>query len=268
MLAEEVNECIRRCEGGWRRRQNELPCNYAAQNSNLQSGSSAGLRGEERFWLWNPFNKPWQLICDNDDSETQKYVVFFIRNLQSTHRTPPRRECGVHIQFIFPAMPTYCLSSCPALNRPPENHQRLRTAWFLRDNQLANWAEPDFQNEQIFGPKMNKPIETNHPFWKLKQCWQYVCLYLLVAIAPHTNLPLEVCLFRDLLGKSSVPKGKIGPARLLQTLPKSTGSEPSHRCDRLLLPRVYERVQVRGCKWQQLPSFLPPARRRSDEQRE
>lgn len=53
-----------------RRRQNELPSNYAAQSLNLQSGSSAGLREEERFWFW-------QLICNNDNSETQKYVFFF-----------------------------------------------------------------------------------------------------------------------------------------------------------------------------------------------
>lgn len=166
-------------------------------------------------------------------------------------------------------MPTYCLSSCLAFNRPSKttNGSTLLIfwAWLLCDNQLANWAVPVL--------KMNKPIETNHPFWKLKQPWQYVCLYLLVAIAVHK--PCCPLFMGQLVQgppaafwENVCAKRKNQSSSTPSTLPKSAGSEPSHRCNRLLLPRVYECVQVRGCKWQQLTSFLPPAHCQSDEQRE
>lgn len=100
-------------------------------------------------------------------------------------------------------MPTYCFFLCFVfvffyLVWPLTDPPKPPTAphhWYSEPGSytITNWAEPDFQNEQILKPKLLKTNLWKHPFWKLKQCWHYVCLYLLVVIAPCTNLPLEVC---------------------------------------------------------------------------
>lgn len=151
------------------------------------------------------------------------FVFFFL--LENQLPILPQRECGVHIQFIFPAMPTYCLSSCLAFNRPSKTTNGAALlifwAWLSCDNQLANWAEPDFLKWTNFGPKIKKPIKNKPPILKAKTMLT-VCMSV-SACSDCTNLAVRFSrgsLFRGRqlpFGKMSMPKGKISPARLLQT---------------------------------------------------